>query len=440
MIEPSAIYDEEAERSVLGALLLSTSAMADVLEEVTASDFYYPKHEQIFLTIHDLYQRGEPCDPITIAAALSERGALEKAGGGLYLHELARDVPSAASAGFYARIVQRKARLRHIREAATRVLQAVENAELDDVERLANEAQEVFYAATERRGSKPYVALGDALEQALERIETHASGGEAHGLSTGFRELDRLTGGLRGGQMIVVAGRPSLGKSTLGLDLARAAAITQTAPTVYFTLEMDTGSVTTRLLSAEANVPLTALDRGNLNHDQWRLLADAAARLARAPLFIDDTAQLTLASLRSKCRKIKHQYGLGLIVIDYLQLLESPRRPESRQAEVAELSRGLKLLAKELAAPVVAMSQLNRGVETRADRRPLLADMRESGAIEQDADLVLFVHRDEAYDRDLRPGEADLIVAKNRQGPTGTATVAFQSMYARFADMPQENL
>jgi replicative DNA helicase len=322
-----------------------------------------------------------------------------------------------------------------------RILNSVDNADGSEVDEIVNDAQAEVFAVTDGRNHHDYTKLADSLERTLQRVdEAGRTGDELRGVGTGFVELDKLTGGLRPSHMIVIAARPAMGKSTLGLDLARSAAIRQGITTVVFTLEMDVESVTSRLLAAEAGVPLTALDRGKLTRTQWEAIAKTASRLAAAPLFIDDTPQLTLATIRAKCRKLHQAHGLGLVIVDYLQLLGSTRRIDNRQVEVAEQSRGLKLLAKELGVPVVALSQLNRGVETRADKRPVLADMRESGAIEQDADLVIFVHREDAYDRDNRPGEADLIIAKHRQGPTGVVAVAFQSTYTRFTDMPNERI
>jgi len=262
-----------------------------------------------------------------------------------------------------------------------------------------------------------------------------AHDGSMLGIPTGFRELDELIGGFQAGQMIVIAARPAIGKSTLGLDICRAAAIDAGKASVIFSLEMSREEITKRMLSAESGVKLTRMTKGPMGPNDWEKLARTAARVSKAPLFIDDSPNMSLMEIRAKCRRLKQREDLGLVVVDYLQLMSSGRKVESRQQEVSEFSRALKLLAKEIGVPVIAISQLNRGPEQRGDKRPMLSDMRESGSIEQDADIVILMHREDAYDRDARPGEADFIIAKHRSGPTDTIAVAFKKDYAHFADM-----
>jgi replicative DNA helicase len=309
-----------------------------------------------------------------------------------------------------------------------------ETGEVDD---LVDRAQAEVYEVTDRRTSEDYAALSDLMGDALAEIEAISGrGGAMVGVPTGFRDLDSLTNGLHAGQLIMLAARPAIGKSTLGLDLARSAAIKQNLTTVVFSLEMSRTEIVMRLLSAESQVGLHAMRSGTLSDSDWTKLARKMSAVSEAPLFIDDSPNLTLMEIRAKCRRLKQRHDLKMVIVDYLQLMSSGRKVESRQQEVSEFSRSLKLLAKELNIPVVAISQLNRGPEQRQDKRPLLADLRESGSLEQDSDVVVLIHREDAYERDsARAGEADLIVAKHRNGPTGTITVAFQGHYSRFTDM-----
>ena len=311
-----------------------------------------------------------------------------------------------------------------------------DGTEVDDV---VDGAQAEIFAVTERRNSEDYLPVGELIESTLDQIDAASKhDGALRGVPTGFRELDDLTGGFQGGQMIVIAARPAIGKSTLGLDIARAAAIGKNMASVIFSLEMSREEITKRMLSAESKVKLTKLTKGPMGPNDWEPLAQTAARVAKAPLFIDDSPNMSLMEIRAKCRRLKQQHDLKLVVIDYLQLMSSGKKVESRQQEVSEFSRALKLLAKEIDVPVIAISQLNRGAEQRGDKKPMLSDMRESGSIEQDADIVILLHREDAYDYEARPGEADFIIAKHRGGPTATIAVAFRKDVAHFADMGQD--
>ncbi|MCP3755014.1 MULTISPECIES: replicative DNA helicase [unclassified Streptomyces] len=430
--------DLDAEQSVLGGMLLSKDAIADVVEVLKGHDFYRPSHETIYQAILDLYAKGEPADPITVSAELTRRGEISKVGGAPYLHTLVQSVPTAANAEYYAEIVHERAVLRRLVAAGTKITQMGYAAD-GDVDEIVNSAQAEIYAVTEQRTSEDYLPLGDIMEGALDEIEAIGSrSGQMSGVPTGFTDLDSLTNGLHPGQMIVIAARPAMGKSTLALDFARACSIKANLPSVIFSLEMGRNEIAMRLLSAEARVALHHMRSGTMTDDDWTRLARRMPDVSAAPLYIDDSPNLSMMEIRAKCRRLKQRSDLSLVVIDYLQLMQSggSRRPESRQQEVSDMSRNLKLLAKELEVPVIALSQLNRGPEQRTDKKPMVSDLRESGSIEQDADMVILLHREDAYEKESpRAGEADLIVAKHRNGPTATITVAFQGHYSRFVDM-----
>ncbi len=431
-------HDVLAEQSTLGGMLLSKDAVADVIEVLRGRDFYLPKHEIIFDAILNLYSHGEPTDVITVSEELTKTALLSRAGGVDYLHTIVSVVPTAASAGHYASIVADKAVLRRLVDAGTRIANMGYASE-GEVTDLVNSAQTEIYQVAGGVEAEDYVQLTAAVTVAVDEIEAARSqDGQMLGVPTGFVELDSLTNGLHKGQLVLIAARPALGKSTLALDLARSAAIKNKLPTIVFSLEMGRGEIAMRLLSAETSIPLQKMRKGQIEAKDWTTIASTRGRIESAPLYIDDSPNMTLVEIRAKCRRLKQRIGLQLIVIDYLQLMTSGKRVESRQQEVSEFSRALKLLAKELQVPVVALSQLNRGPEQRADRKPQLSDLRESGSLEQDADLVILLHRESAYERDNpRAGEADLIVAKHRNGPTGTVVVGFQGHYSRFADMPK---
>ncbi|GAA4747959.1 replicative DNA helicase [Amnibacterium soli] len=424
-----------AEQSALGGMLLSTDAVADVLEVVVGADFYVPKHEVIFQAILSLYSRGEPTDAITVGDELGRTGDVQRAGGEAYLHTLTNIVPTAANAGYYAQIVAEQAVLRRLVEAGTHIAQMGYEAQGDALD-LLNQAQAEVFGIARESATEDYAPLSEAVTIAIDEMEA-ASGrdGELTGVPTGFKGLDDLTNGLHPGQMIIIGARPAMGKSTLALDFARHASVKAQMPTIFFSLEMGKSEIAMRLMAAEATISMQDMRKGRLSADDWTKIAATRGRINDAPLFIDDSPNMTLVEIRAKCRRLKQKYGLKLIVIDYLQLMSSGKRVESRQQEISEFSRALKLLAKELGVPVIALSQLNRGSEQRADKRPAISDLRESGSIEQDADIVILLHRESAYDRDQPNPDADLIVAKHRAGPTDTVTVAFHGRYSRFADI-----
>ena len=345
-------------------------------------------------------------------------------------------MPIAANAGYYAEIVRDKAILRRLVEAGTRIAQLgyAGEGQIDDV---VDSAQAEVYKVTDRRAAVDYAPLGDIMSGVLDEIEAIGNREAGlYGVPTGFADLDDLTNGLHSGQMIIVAARPAMGKSTLALDFCRAASIHNNLTSCFFSLEMTRSEIMMRLLSAEAKVPLNHIRNGTMRDDDWEKLARKMGQVSGAPMFIDDSPNMTMMEIRAKARRLKQRHDLKLIVIDYMQLMSSGKKVESRQLEVSEFSRNIKLLAKELECPIIALSQLNRGPEQRGDKRPMMSDLRESGSLEQDADMVILLHRDDVYEKEsTRPGEADLLVVKHRNGPTRDLTVAFQGHYSRFVDM-----
>lgn len=433
---PTPPNDIAAEQGVIGAMLMSKDAIADVVEVISSQDFYQPRHEQIFNAIIDLYSKGEPADAVTVANELDRRGELARAGGHVYLADLLSSISVAANAGYYAEIVRQKAALRRLLDASIKISQMA-YAGQGDADAIVDVAQQTIYDVSSGKTTEDYAQLGDLLEITFDEIESIGSAdGHSHGVPTGFIRFDELTNGLQPGQMVIIAARPGIGKSTLALDFARSAAIDNGLTTAFFSLEMSRMEIVMRLLSADASVLLSNLRRGQLTEDEWTRLVSRTSALSEAPLFIDDSPNLTMMEIRSKARRLKQRHDLKFVLIDYMQLMSSGKRVESRQLEVSEFSRQIKLLAKELEIPVVALSQLNRGPEQRTDKRPMLSDLRESGSLEQDADIVILLHREDYYDKDTRPGEADLIVAKHRNGRTDTIPVTFQGHLSRFANMP----
>lgn len=379
--------DIPAEQSVLGAMLLSKDAIGEVTEILKGRDFYRMAHEFIFDSIMDLYGRGEPADAITVADHLGKLGHLGQIGGHIYLHELVSSVSVTANAAYYAEIVRDKAILRRLVDASLKISQMGYQAE-GDVTTIVDRAQQAIYEVAENRASEDYQPLSELVEITLDEIESLSQHGVMAGVPTGFIDLDHLTNGLHSGQMIIIAARPGMGKSTLGLDFARSAAIKHGLCSVFFSLEMTKSEIVMRLMSAEAGVPLNHIRKGEMKDEDWNRIAAKTAQVSRAPLFIDDSPNLTMMEIRAKARRLKQRYDLKLVVIDYMQLMTSGKKVESRQLEVSEFSRQIKLLAKELEVPVVALSQLNRGPESRTDKRPMLSDLRESGCLTADTRVL----------------------------------------------------
>ncbi|MEV4044240.1 replicative DNA helicase [Streptomyces sp. NPDC049744] len=434
--------DLDAEAAALGGQLLSKDAIGDVLDTpMQQRDYYKPAHETIQAAILFLYGKGEPADPITVAAELAKRGDLAKVGGPSYLHNLVQSVPTAANAAYYADRVHDLAVRRRLIEAGTRIAQLGYSGqgELDEV-RSAVET-EVLDALATREQTAGTTYVREDIPGFWDDLDALMKGtGTMTGLPTGLMDLDALTNGFQPGQFIVIGARPAIGKSTLALDFARAASIQHGKTSAFFSLEMGRAEILQRLYSAEARVALHHIRAGSVTEEDLNRMAKRTQAIEQAPLLVDDSPELTMTEIRSRARRLKQGKGLDLLIVDYLQLMQSgaSRRPESRQQEVSEFSRAFKLLAKELEIPVIALSQLNRGPEQRTEKKPQVSDLRESGSIEQDADLVMLLHREDAYEKESpRAGEADLIVAKHRNGPTGTVTVAFQGHYSRFVDMAQ---
>jgi replicative DNA helicase len=433
-------HNLEAEESLLGAMLLSRDAITAGLEcRVEQGDFYKPAHGHVFDAIFSLYGQGEPVDPVTVAEELRRAGLLDALGGKPTLLRIQAATPASANAGHYAQIVSELALLRRL------IAVAGEIAELgydqpDDVTATLDRAESLVFDVAERRVSESMVGLASSLQTALEQLESlYGRDEQITGVPTGYHQLDDLLLGLQGSSLVVVAARPGQGKTSFALGAAANVALEVRKPVLFFSMEMGHLELTKRILSAEARVDAKKLQTGNIPEGDWNRLSHAVGRLAEAPFFIDDNPHTTVMEMRAKARRTKARYGdLGLVVIDYLQLMtsSSSRRAENRQVEVAEMSRGLKILARELECPVMCLSQLNRQLEYRTDKRPMLADLRESGSIEQDADVVCFIYRDEAYNPESdQRGTAEIIVAKHRNGPTRDVVVSFQGHYSRFVDM-----
>lgn len=429
-----------AEQSVLGAMLLSKDAIDPATDVLQGRDFYRPSHELVFDTISALAMRGEPADAITVGAELGRRGELARVGGAPYMHTLVAGVPVTASIDYYAEIVREKAILRRLISVGERIA-GFGWAEQGEIAEIVDRAQAEVLEVDGASGSDDYRTIAELIGPTIQEIDDIQNReGDMAGLGSGFPELDRLTTGFRPGQMIVVAARPGVGKSTLGLDFCRAASIKHGVPSAIFSLEMTAAEISMRLISAEAKVAIHHMRGGGMSEPEWNAITRIITKVQGAPITIDDSPNMTMPEIRSKARRIKKQHGLGLLVIDYLQLMTSGKRVENRQVEVSEFSRQIKLLAKELEVPVVAISQLNRGSEQRTDKTPQLSDLRESGSIEQDADIVMLLNRPDAHGHgeSERPGEADIIVAKNRSGPVNRVAVGFQGHYSRFTPMARD--
>ncbi|MEV4975326.1 replicative DNA helicase [Streptomyces scopuliridis] len=433
----------EAEKAALRAMLSSGDAIADIVEVLHDTDFYRSAHGLIYTTILDLYARDQAHDEVAVTAELSKKELLEQAGGRSYVLGLANGRAGRSTTWLkQAERVQALAVLRRTKEAAVHIENLAAGGTADDADAIANTAQAEIFAATARRrhGIPPAYSIGDTMEGALDEIEAIGSRkGELAGITTGFTDLDSLTGGLYPGQLIVVAARPAMGKSTLATDFLRTASIKNNIPSALFTLESRRTDVTLRVLAAEARVAVHHMRSGTMTDEDWTRLARRMPDVAAAPLYIQDDAYATFTDLRAHCRRLRAQQDVQMIAVDALHLLSYGTRPfTSRYEEISEISRCLKLLAMELEVPIVAVSTLNRGPEQRPDKRPMVSDLRDSGALEDNADIVILLHREDAYEKDSpRAGEADLIVAKHRFGPTATITVAFQGHYARFVDMAQ---
>jgi replicative DNA helicase len=434
-------HNLEAEQSLLGSMLLSRDAITAAVEaRVNADDFYKPAHGHIFDAVWSLYEQGEPVDPVTVAEELRRSGLLEPLGGKSTLIGIQASTPASANAGHYAKIVSELALLRRLITVSGEIAESA-YAQPDDVTDTVDRAEAMVFEVAEKRISDSLVRVFDSVTATVDQLETlYGEDDTLTGVPTGYTEVDTVLLGLQPSNLVVAAARPGMGKTSFALGAAANVAMVSRRPVVFFSMEMGAVELTKRMLAAEARVDARKLQTGKLSDADWSRLNASISHLGEAPLFIDDNPHCTVMEMRAKARRIKARYGdLGLIVVDYLQLMSSPRRTENRQVEVSELSRGLKILARELDCPVMALSQLNRQLEYRQDKRPMLADLRESGSIEQDADVVLFIYRDEAYNPESdQRGVVEIIVAKHRNGPTGTARLAFLDHFVKFANMARE--
>src|SRR5918992_1022240 len=430
----------DAEESVLGAMMLSPGAIGAVSEvlDTDGRDFYRESHARIYRAALALYAKGEPVDAITLVDELDERGDLEAVGGSARIHELAQLVPASANARHYAQIVHETAILRGLIRAGGEIARLGWDRP-GETTVLVDRAEQIVFELGQERAQSEFSHIDQLLKESFERItHLYELGADVTGVPSGFRDVDRITSGFQEGNLVIVAARPGMGKSALGLGFAANVAIRHGLPVALFTLEMSKAEVTQRLMCAEAKVELHRLRTGRLATDDWPRLTASCDRLAKAPVYVDDTGSITMMEIRSKARRLKSKHPeLGLVLVDYLQLMTSGASAENRVQEVSQISRSLKVLARDLDVPVIALSQLSRAVEQRHDKRPILSDLRESGSLEQDADLVFFIYRDEYYngEESEQQGLAEVIVAKHRNGPTDTVKLSFLKRYAKFSDL-----
>lgn len=430
-------HNQEAEQSVIGAIFLEPQALITAAEILQHEDFYRVAHQKIFQTMNRLSDQGKPIDVVTVTEELSAKKELEDVGGLSYLTEIANAVPTAANIAHYARIVEEKALLRRLIRVATNIVEDGFTRE-DEVEALLSEAEKKMMEVSNRKNAGDFRHIKDVLVQTYDNIELlHARKGGITGVPTGFRDLDKITAGFQRNDLIIVAARPSVGKTAFALNVAQNVATKTDENVAIFSLEMGAEQLVMRMLCAEGNIDAQVLRTGALTAEDWRKLTMAMGSLSNAGIFIDDTPGIRINEIRSKCRRLKQEYGLGMIMIDYLQLIVgSSNGKENRQQEVSEISRSLKSLARELQVPVIALSQLSRGVEQRQDKRPMMSDLRESGSIEQDADIVSFLYREDYYDKETEnQNMIEIIIAKQRNGPTGTVTLAFVKEFNKFVNV-----
>ena len=432
-------YSEDAEQAVLAAMLMDQDAILRAIEHVDDTSFYVEKHRRIFRAVVALSERGEVVDPLTLSEELSRRGELEASGNKDYIGFLVDAVPTSANVEYHAKIVKEKALLRRLIEASTQIVAEAFEARSTAAE-LIDEAEHRIFQVSQQRGNQGFTRVKELMWPTMERIEALQRGGKTiTGVPSGFADLDELTSGFQPADLVIIASRPSMGKTAFVLNIAQHAAIEKNTPVALFSLEMSKESLVQRMLTSEARVDAQKLRKGMLRDDDFPRMARAAGILSSAPIWIDDSAAITLLEIRSKARRLKVEADIGMVVVDYLQLIQGPPSAESRQQEISQISRSLKALAKELSVPVVALSQLSRAPEQRAgDHRPQLSDLRESGAIEQDADLVMFIYRQEVYDGptdkdgNSLEGRAEIIVGKLRNGPIGFVNLFFHKAYTRF--------
>ncbi|MFG6113637.1 replicative DNA helicase [Halobacillus sp. MO56] len=429
-------HNVEAEQAVLGAIFLEPEAMSSAAEKLLPDDFYRASHQRIFEVMLTLSDRGEPIDLVTVTTALSNAKVLEEVGGVSYLSDLANSVPTAANIEYYARIVDEKAILRRLIKTATDIVTTGYSDE-EDVDSVLNDAEKNILDVSQRKNSGAFKNIKDVLIDVYDNIEQlHNNSEGVTGIPTGYRDLDKITSGFQRNDLIIVAARPSMGKTAFALNIAQNVAINTEENVAIFSLEMGADQLVSRMLCAEGNIDAQRLRTGSLEAEDWGKLTMAMGSLSNAGIYIDDTPGIRVSDIRSKCRRLKQENGLGMILIDYLQLIQgSANSKENRQQEVSEISRSLKGLARELNVPLIALSQLSRGVESRQDKRPMMSDLRESGSIEQDADIVGFLYREDYYEQESENNNIEIILAKQRNGPVGTVELAFVKQYNKFVDL-----
>jgi replicative DNA helicase len=429
----------EAEQSVLGGILLDNMAINSVLEIIVTDDFYSEAHRKIFTAILDLSEKSEPSDLITLSSILRDKKQLDGIGGESYLASLVDTVPSAANISYYSKIVKEKAILRKLIGAATEILNKSYDSS-SDIDSVLDESEHTIFEISENKVKPTFYPIKEIIKDSFKTIESlYEKKALITGVSTGYKKVDEITSGFQNSDLIIIAGRPSMGKTALAINIAQYASIENETPVAIFSLEMSKEQLAFRLLASEARVDSQRLRKGFVGEVDWPKLTTAAGRLSEAPIYIDDTPAISVLEMKAKARRLKAEHGLGLVILDYLQLMRG--RGPSREQEISEISRSLKSLAKELEVPVVALSQLNRQVEARSDRRPQLADLRESGAIEQDADVIMFIYRDEVYNKsedNPEKGLAEVIIGKQRNGPTGLVKLSFLKEYTRFENLAWE--
>lgn len=427
----------EAEQSIIGGLLLDQESFDQVGDLLEVEDFYNPQHQLLYSSIRELKAKNQPVDVITLTNHLQSQGKIDDAGGYEYLVQLLEKTISAAHIPTYAKIVHEKSMLRKLIATSSHIIERAYSPDSLEVDVLMDQAEAEIMKVGEKKASQGLVGSMDIVKSSIQKIEElYNKKADLTGVSSGFRDLDAMTAGLHPGELTIIAARPSMGKTAFSLNMAQAVAVRQKKTVAYFSLEMGKEAVMMRMLSAESKVSMSEIRNGRIQDSSWPRLIQAAGSLSEAPLFIDDTSGVSPFEIRARCRRLKSKHGLDLIMIDYLQLMDLKLRVESRERAVSEISKNLKVLAKELQVPVVALAQLNRGVEGRADRRPMLSDLRESGSIEQDADVIMMLYRDDYYDKEDsdKQGKAEVIIGKQRNGPTGTVHLKFDAKTNRFLD------
>ncbi len=429
-------HNLDAEKSTLGSMLLDRDAIAKVVEILKPGDFYKQAHAMILEVIHHLFEKGEPVDLVTVTEILRERGQLETIGGASYLTTLVNSVPTAANVEHYAKIVEEKAILRALLKSANQISQLGYQEE-EELDIILDKAEQLIFNISQKRAAQGFDKIKDILMDTFDNIENmYNQQSEVTGVPTGFKDIDKMTSGFQEADLIIIAARPSMGKTALALNMSQHIAVEEDLSVGIFSLEMSKAQLVQRMLCSEAQVNSHKLRTGKLNENDWRRISQAAGRLGEARIFIDDTPGITAMEMRAKARRIQAEHGLDIILIDYLQLMQGSSNTESRQQEVSKISRSLKGLARELNVPVVSLSQLSRAVEQRNDKRPQLSDLRSSGSIEQDADVVAFIYRDEYYNPDTeKKGITEVIIGKQRNGPVGATELAFQKEYTKFVDL-----